>query len=362
MKRIGDRLAGLDEAGVEGAVAGRRVSHVARVGEGDAAALGDRQRRGVEGEVVDVDRRRATRLSRRLAGCGNVAADADQRQAEGQRRPVPARFPAASVERPRVVVIAPGYDAALAMVQSSFIIRAVRRARAVSSVGRALPLQGRGHWFEPSTAHRSLVRSSSVPTGRVYRSFRGVSRCHAISTAAHRDWDHPGDSRELRAGDHLHRYRLGAAAPAVVAREGYLAGLGPAAAQLAAAAFPSSAVPAPAAGPVPTAGRRRRGRWRSPSRCRAWSAAGRRCSARPPLGRRSRRGRRCRSREVGARLGVELGRQHGAFAFVDRQRRAERAAGPGGEGARSSPWPCRRRRRGRWRRPLRCRRRRSWDR
>ena len=30
--------------------------------------------------------------------------------------------------------------------------------RAVSSVGRALPRHGRGHWFEPNTAHHFLLR------------------------------------------------------------------------------------------------------------------------------------------------------------------------------------------------------------
>lgn len=33
--------------------------------------------------------------------------------------------------------------------------------RAVSSVGRALPLQGRGHWFEPSTAHVKATKLST---------------------------------------------------------------------------------------------------------------------------------------------------------------------------------------------------------
>ncbi len=39
--------------------------------------------------------------------------------------------------------------------------------RAVSSVGRALPRHGRGHWFEPNTAHHLLISFKSTGSSTI---------------------------------------------------------------------------------------------------------------------------------------------------------------------------------------------------
>jgi hypothetical protein len=71
----------------------------------------------------------------------------------------------------------------------------IHTVRVISSVGRAPPLQGGGHWFEPGITHQSLPWRFRNKTFGVISS---VGRAPPLQGGGH--WFEPGITHHLQMG------------------------------------------------------------------------------------------------------------------------------------------------------------------